>query len=317
VDKTDEPNGKNSGGALVEVNSGPTGPRTPKGKERSKLNAITHGIFSKVVVLKTESQVEYDSLLQGLREACKPQGTLEEILVDKLTTILWRYRRLINAESGEVSENLSSIDRADVRAREREPLDSECQKRLLHYDGVAGMTYDPEILGFFLNTLINVQDRIKAYGFESGAELMLREIYGWNRRRDFADNPPKYSSGPDSKRNLLDRYIIWRDGEMSEELQKKGYATPDRRREKFLAELHKEIDRLQGILNALKAAKAEQTQLEELRRSIPESDRIERLLRYEASLERAFDRTLVQLERLQRMRLGQPVTPPIKVEITS
>lgn len=44
-----------------------------------------------------------------------------------------------------------------------------------------------------------------------------------------------------------------------------------------------------------------------LRRSIPDSHRLERLLRYEASLERAFDRTLSQLERLQRMRLGQPV----------
>ena len=31
------------------------------------------------------------------------------------------------------------------------------------------------------------------------------------------------------------------------------------------------------------------------------------LLRYEASLERNFDRTLGQLERLQRMRLGHPV----------
>src|SRR5258707_13025065 len=32
------------------------GPRTPQGKEPSKHNAITHGIFSKAVVLKGESQ---------------------------------------------------------------------------------------------------------------------------------------------------------------------------------------------------------------------------------------------------------------------
>ncbi len=35
-----------------------------------------------------------------------------------------------------------------------------------------------------------------------------------------------------------------------------------------------------------------------------------------ASLERAFDHTLSQLERLQRMRLGQPVLPPVKVELS-
>ena len=30
-----------------------TGPRTAAGKERSKLNAVKHGIFSKAVVLRT------------------------------------------------------------------------------------------------------------------------------------------------------------------------------------------------------------------------------------------------------------------------
>jgi hypothetical protein len=36
----------------------------------------------------------------------------------------------------------------------------------------------------------------------------------------------------------------------------------------------------------------------------PDAPAFDRLLRYEASLERSFDRTLGQLERLQRMRLG-------------
>jgi hypothetical protein len=44
---------------------------------------------------------------------------------------------------------------------------------------------------------------------------------------------------------------------------------------------------------------------------------LDRLPRYEASIERSFDRTLTQLERIQRMRLGQPVAPPIKVDISS
>jgi hypothetical protein len=44
---------------------------------------------------------------------------------------------------------------------------------------------------------------------------------------------------------------------------------------------------------------------------------VDRLLRYEASLEGAFDRTSTQLERLQRMRLGQPVSSPINLDISS
>jgi hypothetical protein len=34
---------------------------------------------------------------------------------------------------------------------------------------------------------------------------------------------------------------------------------------------------------------------------------------YEARLERNIDRTLSELERLQRMRLGQPVLPKLEV----
>jgi hypothetical protein len=43
----------------------------------------------------------------------------------------------------------------------------------------------------------------------------------------------------------------------------------------------------------------------------------EHLLRYEASIERSFDRTLSQLECVQRMRLGQPILPPIKLDVSS
>jgi hypothetical protein len=41
------------------------------------------------------------------------------------------------------------------------------------------------------------------------------------------------------------------------------------------------------------------------------------LLRYEASIERAFDRALTQLERKQRMQLGQPILPQIKLDLGS
>ena len=47
------------------------------------------------------------------------------------------------------------------------------------------------------------------------------------------------------------------------------------------------------------------------------SDFLDRIPRYEASIERSFDRTIMQLERIQRMRLGLPVAPALKVDISS
>jgi hypothetical protein len=50
---------------------------------------------------------------------------------------------------------------------------------------------------------------------------------------------------------------------------------------------------------------------------VPRQEVADRLQRCEGSLERAFDRTLVQLERLQRIRTGHPVPPPLKVEFSA
>jgi hypothetical protein len=74
------------------------GPRTAQGKQKSKHNALKHGIFSQVVLMRGESRTEYDFLLSGLRTDLEPEGTLEELLVDKAAVLFWRLRRLIIAE---------------------------------------------------------------------------------------------------------------------------------------------------------------------------------------------------------------------------
>src|ERR1700676_2694413 len=87
-----------------------TGPRTFQGKERSKHNAIKHGIFSNVVVLKGEPQAEFNALLNGLRDSFQPVGMVEELLVDKLAALLWRNRRLLIAEGAEIRARSEFIE---------------------------------------------------------------------------------------------------------------------------------------------------------------------------------------------------------------
>ncbi len=82
-----------------------TGPRTELGKERSKHNARTHGIFSNVVVLESESQAEFDTLLNGLRKDFQPVGMLEDGLVEILADTWWHRRRLLVAERAEIEAN--------------------------------------------------------------------------------------------------------------------------------------------------------------------------------------------------------------------
>jgi hypothetical protein len=52
------------------------------------------------------------------------------------------------------------------------------------------------------------------------------------------------------------------------------------------------------------------------RAAIPNRDGLDKLLRYEAAIERDLSRALDRLERLQRRRKGEPVPPPVSVRST-
>ena len=57
------------------------GPKTAAGKLRSTGNRCTHGLYSKRLVLKTESQEEFDTLHQQFIADVNPRTSLESIAV--------------------------------------------------------------------------------------------------------------------------------------------------------------------------------------------------------------------------------------------
>jgi hypothetical protein len=114
-----------------------TGPRTKQGKGKSKQNATKYGIFSQVVALKGESRAEVNALRNGLLDYFKPEGTMEEVLVDKLTAYLWRQRRLIVAETeadGRLNESIVQFNdgspKLDVLLRYETTLDRSIDRIL-------------------------------------------------------------------------------------------------------------------------------------------------------------------------------------------
>ncbi|MGI8741086.1 MAG: hypothetical protein ACR2NN_00670 [Bryobacteraceae bacterium] len=61
-----------------------TGPRTPEGKQGSSLNATSHGLTGKAVVLPDEDQQAYENLCRDFIADLQPKGAMEEHLVQTL-----------------------------------------------------------------------------------------------------------------------------------------------------------------------------------------------------------------------------------------
>ena len=77
-----------------------TGPRTSAGKQRSSLNAITHGLTGQVVVLPEEDMKRYQAFCHEYMVEWQPQGPTEKNLVQTLADQQWRLHRAHARERG-------------------------------------------------------------------------------------------------------------------------------------------------------------------------------------------------------------------------
>ena len=71
-----------------------TGPKTKLGKARSSVNAVRHGLTAVKVVLEGESPAEFESLRTGMFQEFRPTSRVEQELVDRIASVLWRLRRV-------------------------------------------------------------------------------------------------------------------------------------------------------------------------------------------------------------------------------
>ena len=305
MSESSEDNPTSPGGNGAGKRKGLGGPSTPEGKAISKFNATTHGIFSSVVVLNGESRAAYDALLNEMLKDLQPQGRFEEILVEKLTMLLWRHRRLLVSEGSEITKTHQTL----LWEKEK-PLKeavSQIAGSPIVRAGIFWDISDNKALDQCIELIVRLRDTIESDGFVSEYdEPILKTIYGSNVMVD--------GRGP-----LANSYASWRDQALEAEdptLRKRGTTPPEICQKNMLQEIDREIERLKQIRERHAAIESRRRKVEILRQRVPDGPQLERLLRYEASLERAFDRTLAQLERTQRIRLGHPVPPRLEVSVT-
>jgi hypothetical protein len=71
-----------------------TGPRTESGKQRSSLNALSHGLTARTAVLPTEDPDTYQRHIQQFLDEYAPATASETQLVHEIANTAWRLNRI-------------------------------------------------------------------------------------------------------------------------------------------------------------------------------------------------------------------------------
>jgi hypothetical protein len=76
-----------------------TGPTTPEGKERSRCNALRHGLTAETVIAALEDVEDYQAFEAAVIADYEAESAVERELVLRLARVLWRLRRATGIET--------------------------------------------------------------------------------------------------------------------------------------------------------------------------------------------------------------------------
>ena len=279
-----------------------TGPTTEVGKVISSRNSLKHGLLAKEVVITAgagaENREEFDVLLTDLSNQFKPVGTLEEMLVEKIAVAYWRLRRAHRYEVGLL----------------RHELDDFKQK---YYD--AQLPYSTEKINK-TDDEINHEIRTKDQAINDYQKIksLFADHYksgdGLEKIFNFTD---EWFSLGDSDEFNIDELCELSPAEIRDRLNEAGL-TDDDIWKKHLDLLDDYIDSFQSNIDDLRNEKEKNElalQVKEKLASIPDSNGLDQLLKYETAIDRQFYKAIDQLERIQRLRAGDNVPSPLKIDL--
>ena len=276
-----------------------TGPKTAGGKAQSRMNAVKHGMRSSLVVVRglqvRERTKDFQELREQLWEELAPVGLVEEMLVDRMVTAQWRMRRALMAEAGEI---VLSVDGGHWQRAKREP---ETFRRFFNgfHDPVVEMEQSARGLGY----LIHVLEALRADVTREGG--LTETALGRFRKR--LGEQENCLTGELAR--IRDELAANPEGLSAEALKEK--------------QLGLVLGRIEGRLNLYRVLSEdceEREEKEEAARQaaevLPSPAVLDKILRYEATVERQLYRAMNQLERLQRRRNGEEVPPPLTMDVS-
>ncbi len=97
-----------------------TGPRTPEGKNRSRFNAVKHGMTARTLVLPGEDPDALQERLDSWIGNLQPQNEVEQFLVEQAVQSSWKLDRADRAEVARLSHIIETLPVAEANRQQEE-----------------------------------------------------------------------------------------------------------------------------------------------------------------------------------------------------
>ena len=92
------------------------GPITPEGRAAVRHNALKHGLKAAEIILPSvEEKIDFEQFRFAFEEEYKPEGPIEEVLVEDMVISRWRLNRIRKMEPGFFSLRLEEPEGTQER----------------------------------------------------------------------------------------------------------------------------------------------------------------------------------------------------------
>jgi hypothetical protein len=107
-----------------------TGPTSADGKAKSSLNALSHGFYSKHLLLPDEDPAELELLRSSLIESYQPEDGAELLLVERIISSQWKLQRLNKLEAATIQRGPDGLGDLERLSRLAQQLDSAMHRAI-------------------------------------------------------------------------------------------------------------------------------------------------------------------------------------------
>jgi hypothetical protein len=278
-----------------------TGPKTSRGKSYSRRNSRKHGLFirDKEDFFAGGDAWDFETYYKRLLDELQPIGPCEETEVEYIATCWIRLQRLWRYENAEIESGTISVQNEEDKELCYDPL-SRATFRCTRLTLLVNAEKQAEVNGHVSSEWrerIFEEDPFLRFSwpvFEAEAEQTAQK-----KRHDIAIRIAEERQLPLSEAKAL--------------LVLDPKSLPERERFVFAETVRSAI---KHYASKWQDFASRELQNDYRRQVIPDSNSVDKIIRYANTFERQLSRSYDRLERLQRRRRGEPVPPPVSVHLT-